>query len=73
MPSSKSKSRKKKKKEQKRTKTQHLQNRNPTKFCCNNETKTKQSCEKKTYQKLVLNRLKYSIYTIWEPNSRKPL
>ncbi len=45
-----------------------VQNNNPTRFYCKEETKMKQGQDKKTYQKLVLNKLKTmgnstSIYT----------
>jgi hypothetical protein len=54
--------------------TWHVQNRNPTRFYCKNETKTEQDYDKKMYPKLVLNILKViksptSIYTLWGPNS----
>jgi hypothetical protein len=53
MPSSQSKSQNPKK----GTRTQHVQDKNPTIFCCNNKTKIEQSYNKKTYSKLILNRL----------------
>jgi hypothetical protein len=35
-----------------------MQDKNSTRFYYKNETKIKQGCDKKTYPKLVLNRLK---------------
>jgi hypothetical protein len=58
-----------------RTKTWQVQNNNSTGFYYKNKTKIKQSYDKKTYPKLVLNKIKVlinftSIYTHWAPNSR---
>jgi hypothetical protein len=58
-------------------KTKHVENNNSTRFYYKNETRTKQECDKKTYPKLVLKRLKgiknhISIYTPWGSNSMKP-
>jgi hypothetical protein len=39
----------------KQTRTQHMRNKNPMKFYCKEEIKTKQRYDKKTYPKLVLN------------------
>jgi hypothetical protein len=44
------------KQERKKTKTQHVQNKNPIRFYCKEETE--QGYDKKTYLKLVLNILK---------------
>ncbi len=54
------------KKKKKKTRTQHAQNKNPIKFCY--KKGIKQSYDKKTYPKLMLNILKVmgnytSIYT----------
>jgi len=40
----------------KRTKTRHMQNKNPTRFCC--KGKIKQGYNKKKTPKLMLNKLK---------------
>jgi hypothetical protein len=39
-----------------RKRTQHMQNKNPTRFFCKEEMKTKQGYDKKMYSKLTLNR-----------------
>jgi hypothetical protein len=44
-----------------RIKTQHVQNKNSTRFYCKNDIRTKQGYDKKTYPKHVLNRLKIII------------
>jgi hypothetical protein len=56
-----------------------VKNKNLIKFYCKKKTKTKtkQGCDKKSYPKLMLNKLKViesltSIYTPWGPNSMKP-
>jgi hypothetical protein len=59
-----------------RTRTQHVQDKNPIRFYSKNETRTNKVVTKKTYPKLVLNKLKViksptSIYTPWAPNSKK--
>jgi hypothetical protein len=41
-----------------RIRTQHVQNKNQTRFYYKNETKIEQGCDKKTFPKLILNRLK---------------
>jgi hypothetical protein len=74
MFNSKSKSKNKKKKK-KKTRSQQVQNKNSIGFYCNDETKTKQGCDKKTYQKLVLNKLKVMenstfIYSHWALSSK---
>jgi hypothetical protein len=63
------------KQKKKKTKTWHVQNKNLTKFYYKEETKTKSSYDKKTYSKLMLNRLKVMktftfIYTHWAPSSK---
>jgi hypothetical protein len=62
--------------ETRHTRTRHMQNKNQTTFYYKEEIKIKQSCDKKTYTKLLLKRPKVmgnfiSIYTTWAPNSRK--
>jgi len=34
-----------------RIKTQHMWDKNPTRFYCNNKTRIEQNCDKKTYPK----------------------
>ncbi len=51
-----------------------MQKKNPTRYYCKEEIKTKQGYDKKTCPKLMLNKLKVmknstSIYTPWAPNS----
>jgi len=58
----------------KQNKTQHMQNKNPTRFYYKEKTKTEQRYDKKTYPNFVLNRLKIRripnfIYTHCAPNS----
>jgi hypothetical protein len=60
-----------------KTRTRHVQDKNLIKIDYKNETRTKQSCDKKMYPKLVLNKLKVikgptSTYTPCGLNSRKP-
>jgi hypothetical protein len=56
------------------TRPRHVQNKNPTRFNCKKDTK--QGYDKKTYPKLMLNKLKVMgnytfICTLWAFNSRK--
>jgi len=58
-----------------RTRTQHMKNKNPTRYYCMEKTKTKQGYDKEMYPKLVLNKLKVmgnsdSIYIYSAFNSR---
>jgi len=58
-----------------KTRTWQVQNNNSTRFYYKNETKIEQNYDKKTYPKLVLNKLKVlknstSIYTHWAPSSK---
>jgi hypothetical protein len=41
-----------------RIRTQHMKNKNPRKFYCNEKKKKKQGYDKEMYPKLVLNKLK---------------
>ncbi len=52
-----------------------MQNKNPTRFYYKNEIKINQGYDKKTYPKLMLNKLKLmwdstSIYIHWAPKSK---
>jgi hypothetical protein len=53
-----------------------VQNKNPTRFYCKEEIKTKQGYNNNTYQKLVLNKLNVMgnstfIYSPWAFSSKK--
>jgi hypothetical protein len=55
-----------------------VQDKNPTRFYCKNGTRIEQGCDKRTYPKLVLNKLKVMwdstyIYTHWAPSLKIPL